>query len=965
MLSEEQVLEYWNQNKIFEKSIQKPNPNGTYVFYDGPPFATGLPHYGHILGSTIKDTIPRYQTMLGKKVDRRWGWDCHGLPIENIVEKDLHISGRKEIESYGISKFNEYARSKVLTYMHEWKKTVDRIGRWVNFDGSYNTMDTTYIESVWWAFKEMVSKGLIYQSTRVLPYCPRCETPIANSEIAMDNSYKDITDISVYVKFKLLNEEDTSLLVWTTTPWTLPGNTAVAVNPGFTYLKISILTVNENGEEKKEKLIIAKELYEKLTRFFVDKSPEIVDEFQGEKLRGLKYQPPFNYYTKDNLENKENGWQVYLADYVTNESGTGLVHLAPDFGEEDMALARQHNIPTISHVGGDGRMKKEVIDFAGQFVKPKENHQSTDIEIIKYLAHHDSLFAKEKIIHSYPHCFRCETPLYYFALPAWFVKISKVKDELISLNETINWVPEHLKDGRFKNSVASAPDWNISRTRYWASPLPIWKCDKCQKIEFIGSIKELKSKATNFSQVWPNEDEIDLHRPYIDKITLSCECGGQYIRIPEVFDCWFESASMPFAQNHYPFENESYFKENFPSQFVSEYIAQTRTWFYYMHVVSTILFNKAPFENIVTTGTVLAQDGQKMSKSKGNYPDPWLILNQYGADALRYYLLSSPIMRSQDLNFSESGVDEVYKKIILRLKNVLSFFELYSNNKIPKDLVSDNILDIWIINRLNIVLNEVTQSMDGYEIDKALRPIDSFIEDLSLWYLRRSRDRLKNNNIQEKNQALSTFRNVLLQLAKICAPFIPFISESIYLQLKDENGQESVHLESWPQALINIPDSDVTDKMLIIRNLASLVLEQRQKANLKVRQPLASLTLKNEELKGEEDLLDLLKQEVNVKEVYFDKSQNDLVVLDLNLTDDLLKEGMVREVIRLIQDTRKKAGYAFDQLALIKIDFNFNQDILKEYKEEIEKETITKIVDQLSQIDAKIESKDIVILAGK
>jgi isoleucyl-tRNA synthetase len=821
---EERILKFWQDNNMFEKSLEKESPKGEFVFYDGPPFATGLPHYGHILASTIKDLVPRYWTMKGYKVERKWGWDCHGLPIENIVEKDLGISGRKQIEEFGVEKFNEHARSKVLSYVNDWKRTIERIARWVDFDGSYKTMDDSYIESVWWALKKMNEKGLIYEGVKVLPYCPRCETPIANSEIAMDNSYKDITDISVYVKFELVDEPGTFLIAWTTTPWTLPGNTAIAINNELVYVK---------AKKDGVLVIVSKESVERLLKTDF----EVVDEFKGEKIVGLSYKPVFDYYKDVAIPNKKNIWKVWHADFVTTEKGTGIAHEAPAFGEEDMVLAKTNNIPFIKHVGGDGKFVAEVIDFAGIVVKPKssekDGHQSTDVEIIKYLAKKGALFSKEKIVHSYPHCFRCETPLYYYALPSWFINIQEVKPKLLELNNDINWIPDHLKEGRFKKSMEGAPDWNISRNRYWASPLPFWKCDTCANFEVLGSISDIKiktrrnkyfvvrhgegdhnvlnvlsSKADNphhltdrgreqvvlssqmlmdknidliisspfvrtretvdvmvetiaykgktetddrlkefdfgdfngqdveryhsyFSSVGeritkrlPNGEnindvklrigefmyeidqkyegknivivthcgpatllyataegandkrivelwgidqdflsfgqimeidfaylphnkryELDLHRPYSDAITWKCICGGMMKRTPEVIDCWFESGSMPFAQKHVPFENEEWFKKHFPSQFVVEYIAQTRTWFYYMHAISTILFGKAPFENVVTTGTVLAEDGQKMSKSKNNFPDPWILLDKYGADPLRYYLLSSPLMK--------------------------------------------------------------------------------------------------------------------------------------------------------------------------------------------------------------------------------------------------------------------------------------------------------------------------------
>ncbi len=1110
-LAEEKVLEYWQEKNIFQKTLDKPAPNGNYVFYDGPPFATGLPHYGHILISTIKDAVPRYQTMRGKHVERRWGWDCHGLPIENIVEKELRVSGKKEIEAIGIDTFNEYARSKVLGYAHEWKRTIGRIGRWVDYDGAYMTMDNTFIESVWWTLKSIWDKNLIYEGTKVLPYCPRCETPIANSEIAMDGSYKDITDISVYVKLALENEPKTYLIAWTTTPWTLPGNTAAAVNEELDYVIAKI------GDEY---YIVAKNK----TSIFKDQPFEIVEEIKGRALVGKKFKPPFDYFTGDrakNLPNKENAWQVYAAPYVTAETGSGIVHLAPAYGEEDMVLAKEHNIPFIRHVGGDGKFIAEVTDFAGQKAKPKEDHQAGDVLIIKNLAARGLLFAKEKITHSYPHCFRCETPLYYFALPAWFIKILEVKNELIKNNEQITWIPEHLKYGRFKINVEGAPDWNISRNRYWASPLPFWRCDKCDQVECVGSLDHLKSRsvannkyfvmrhgeaefnlidkvscsvddknsltekgraqavkaatdlksqkidliyasdlvrgketaelvakelglpadsvylaseirelnagvyngktwtelrnsfaspndrfetapeggesllalrdratkfiydlekkhvgkkiliishgdtlllmghginglnkhqlvtafkskggwletgqwqALDFAPIPHNKNfELDFHRPYVDDIFFTCKstanasvgagvgiCGGTMKRVPEVVDGWFESGSMPFAQSHYPFENKDKFEANFPADFVAEYIAQTRTWFYYMHAVSTILFGKAPFKHVLTTGNVLADDGAKMSKSKGNFPDPWILFNKFGVDALRFYLLSSPLMKSEDLNFTEKGVDEIYKKIILRLRNVLSFYETYEGEKksavkndadgpAKVEFSSQHVLDRWIMERLNVVISQVTSSMDAYELDKALSPIDSFIEDISVWFLRRSRERLKSENEVERKAAISTFYIVLMELSKLIAPFTPFLAEEIYRKLG--GTKDSVHLEDWPTTQVTSVDNVILlADMDETRRLVSLTLEARAKAGIKVRQPLQKLAVKGIALEDKKECIALLLDEVNVKEIIFDPELAEEVVLDTDLTDSLREEGNLREFIRFVQDLRKKAG---------------------------------------------------------
>jgi isoleucyl-tRNA synthetase len=1105
---EEQTLRFWNEHGIFKKTLEKDAPKGNYVFYDGPPFATGLPHYGHILASAIKDAVPRYQTMRGFHVDRKWGWDCHGLPIENIVEKELKISGKKQIEEIGIATFNEHARSRVLQYVGEWKNTIERIGRWVDFDGSYKTMDNSYIESVWWALKEIHGKNLIYESTKVLPYCPRCETPIANSEIAMDNSYKDITDISVYAKFKLEGEPDTYMIAWTTTPWTLPGNAALAVNPDLVYSKIKI--GNDFFILAKDRLVTVKEPY------------EMVEEFSGEALVGRRYAPVFDYYKGKDLKNKENIWKVWSAFFVTAESGTGIVHIAPAFGEDDMNLAKEYNIPVIHHVGGDGKFKTEVTDFAGQPVKPKDDHQKADIEIIKNLAHRGLLFAKEKIIHSYPHCFRCETPLFYYAIPAWFIKISETKEKMLRLNEKINWIPEHLKEGRFKKSMEGAPDWNISRNRYWASPLPIWKCDACNDTEFLGSLADIKKKTdrgnefyvmrhgeaesnvngvlnseldgkvaeltekgvvqikhssrelkkigiehiiaspvtrtrktaliaaqeiglnqsevvfderirevnpgefngrpireyhafftsdedrfkrtpkggeneldikrrmtevlyeldekfkgkkilivthdtpawllcagamgwtteesirirnkTNlflanaevrkleFSKIPHNADfELDFHRPYIDSIVYPCVCGkGDKKRIPEVIDCWFESGSMPFAQVHYPHENKEKFHKNFPAQFIAEYIAQTRTWFYYMHALSTMLFGSTAFENVVTTGTVLAEDGQKMSKSKGNFPDPWLLFNKYGVDPVRYYLLSSPVMKSEDLRFSEKEVDSIYKKFLLRLQNVLSFYELYKNSAVMPSEKSDSVLDQWILARLDEVVAETTTAMELYEIDRAIKPFDLFVDDLSTWYLRRSRDRLKEEGA-DKEKALATLRYVFIEFSKLLAPFTPFIAEDVYQRTKTERHRESVHLEEWPKSgkvsvkelfgrLVGNHDEQILSDMAEVRGVVSQALEIRSKSAIKVRQPLGTLTIKSVRLKEKSDYVDLIKEEVNVKEVLFDAALTSDIDLDLTLTPQLIEEGKFRDLLRATQELRKKEDLVPNYQIVLTVD---------------------------------------------
>lgn len=1144
-LREERILEFWKQNNTFQKSLDKKAPKGNYVFYDGPPFATGVPHYGHILGSTVKDVIGRYQTMRGYRVPRRWGWDCHGLPIENIVEKDLGISGRKAIEEYGIDKFSEHARSKVLTYVHEWKKTIDRMGRWVDFDNSYKTMDNTFMESVWWALGELHKKDLLYEGVRVLAYCPRCETPIANSEIAMDNSYKDITDISVYVKFELVDEPKTYLIAWTTTPWSLPGDTALAINENLNYIKI----LHEDSfyivaEDRVKFIPILKDLdLKKDENFWYVKSDILI---------GKSYIPPFDYYKNIDFKNKENIWKIWHADFVTADAGTGIAHEAPAFGEDDMNLAKANNIPFILHVEPNGTFSKEVVDFAGIKVKPKEDHQSGDVLIIKYLAPKGLLFAKEKIIHSYPHCYRCDTPLLYYALPSWFVNIQKVKSELVAKAKEMNWIPAHLKTGRFHNILENAPDWTISRNRYWASPLPIWK-SKTGKIIFVNSLEDLKSKTkksgnkyfvmrhggaehnrtgkvsyknqvtdnltkegrdqvlrsaqdfknkkidlivtshftrtietaeiirqelglgddkvivderlceinpgtfdggfwtdyhnymknlgsnwfdkkteggeslrdvklrtagaiydleekykdknivivTHGGSAWllfvnaglygpenkeympenshvfvkdfkkfqnaevrelpfipaPHDAnyELDFHRPYIDAVVLVDEKGEEYKRIPEVIDCWFESGSMPFAQDHFPFENKDWKHNNFPSGFVAEYIAQTRTWFYYTHAISTILFGHAPFKNVVTTGTVLAEDGSKMSKSKNNFPDPNLLFDKYGVDALRLYLMSGPLMKGEDVNFSEKNVQELASKIIGRFDNVVSFYLLYRDESLESDNRPkiNNILDEWILVRLDELINKMSEGMESYDMTDASKPLEGFVEDLSTWYLRRSRERIKDANTTDSMEAKRTLYFVLKNLAKLIAPFAPFTAEDVWQKLKNDTGhasmdsawhdsaESSVHLAEWP----NISGRTVLPKFLRnifggknmiikdmanVRNIISSLLKERQQKNIPVRQPLMQAA-------GPavpEVYVEIIKDELNVK----DYKVGDSIYIDTNITPELKLEGSYRELVRALQDMRKAIGLTPSDMVNISFETNSEgKNLVEKFESDMKK----------------------------
>jgi len=940
-MTEQEILKFWQENKIFEKSLQK--DEGDFVFYDGPPFATGLPHYGHILASIIKDVIPRYQTMKGKKVPRKWGWDCHGLPIENLIERELNLKTKKDIEKYGVENFNKKAEESVLRYADEWKKIIPRIGRWVDMKNDYKTMDWQYTESVWWTFKRLYDKGLIYEGCKPMHICPRCETTLSNFEVTQN--YKEIKDWGVTMKFELKDEPGTYVLAWTTTAWTLPGNVALAINKDIVYCKIKSPISNLKSTEF---FILAKNRIKDILK---DQPYEIVEELKGRDLIGKKYKPLFDYYFKDEkLENSENGWKIYGADFISIEEGTGIVHIAPAFGEEDMQLGQEEKLPFIQHVDTEGKFKPEVKDFADFNVKPKGNPRETDEKIVKWLEKENKLFAKELITHSYPFCWRCETPLLNYAANSWFVNVVRIKDKLLKNNKKINWVPKHLQEGRFGKWLENARDWAISRSRYWGAPLPVWRCEKCGEIKVVGSVEELGVKIDN------------LHRPYIDKVELDCSCGGKMKRIPEVFDCWFESGSMPFAQAHYPFENKEEFEKNFPAEFIAEGVDQTRGWFYTLLVLSTALFDKPAYKNVVANGIILAEDGQKMSKRLNNYPDPMEIVEKYGADSLRYYLLSSPAVAAESLNFSEKGVDEVHKKVIMRLRNVLAFYKMYTNNShvTRYSLRVTNILDKWILARLKSLTREITEKLDNYELDKAARPIADFIDDLSTWYIRRSRERFKEEN-EDKNNAVSATRFVLIEFSKLIAPFMPFVAEEIYQNLKSprprqtkRGGQisnlkikESVHLEEWPkisnQSLVESSQTLLRD-MEEARKIVSLALEERAKAGIKVRQPIATLKIRStkSEIRNNKELLNLIKDEINIKEIIFDKRIENEVEIDTTISDDLKKEGIVRELSRHIQDLRKKAGLKpQDRISLlIETDKN-GEKLIKQFENEIKKGTNT------------------------
>jgi len=905
--TEDEILKFWKKDKTFEKSLKQTEKDKPYIFYDGPPFATGLPHYGSFLPSFLKDTFPRFFTMQGRYVKRNWGWDCHGLPIESIAEKELGIKSKDGIEKMGIKKFNDYCRSKVLSYAKEWEKQIDRIGRWVDWQGGYKTMDNNYIESVWWAFKQLYEKGYLYEGEKILMYCPHCATPLAKSEIAMDNSYKIIKDLTVTVKFKLTNsdkrqatsdkrnisEGNIYALAWTTTPWTLPSNLALTVNPKLTYAYVK-------DKDDGNTYLLAKDLIKK---FYKSKDEyEITKEIKGKELENQKYEPLFPYF-KDN----PNSFKFILGNFVTAEEGTGIVHTAPAFGEDDNAICREYKIPMVQPVDDNGKFTKEIKEYKGQLV------HDTNEQIVIDLKKANKAISSRKEEHEYPFCYRCDTKLIYRALPAWFVDIQKIKDKLLKLNLKINWFPEHLKEGRMQHNISTAPDWNITRNRYWATAIPIWKSPS-GKIKVVGSIKEINSLT--------NKKITDLHKDTLDNIKLKID-NEEYTRIPEVLDCWFESGSMTFAQFHYPFENKVYFEKNFPAQFVTEYIGQTRAWFYYMITLSAILFDKIPFENVLTTGTILAEDGKKMSKSLQNYPDPLEVINKYGADTLRFYLLASPVMNAENLNFSEKGLEETYKKITVLLYNISSFYQDYKqkNDKVYKK--SNNLMDKWIISKTEELNSIVQEALEKYNTVKACSSIKEYINDLSTWYIRNSRDRFNNND----ESARKTLRYVLEKITKILAPILPFATEKIY---QDLNGKDkSVHLEKYPKTNKKLINEEITDDIRITRWIVSQGLRERDKKQISLKWPLAKAQIKAP-IKIDKELKEIIKDQLNIKDIEiknFKTNEEITVALDTKITPELEDEGFAREISRKIQSLRKKAGLVKSDFIELEISSDFNNNL--------------------------------------
>ena len=926
---EKALIEFWKKNQTFEKSIEQRDIDNSYVFYDGPPFITGMPHHGTLLSSVTKDAVPRFWTMRGKRVERRWGWDCHGLPAENFVEKQLGITDRREIGTkWPLATYIEKAKASMVANSEAWESTIDRIGRWVDFRGAYRTMDKNYMESVWWAFKTLYDKGLIFEGRKVLMYDTKFSTPVSKAEVMMDNdAYQEVTDPSVFVKFKVVSEGELQgayLLAWTTTPWTLPANLVLAVNEKLTYGLYQV------GEEKIVTLVkTANEVFEGEFEFLKDIS--------GAELVGLEYQPLMENFSRE--ERKKDTYHVLTAEYVSDEDGTGIVHIAPAYGEVDYDLALAHEVDFV-----------DLLDEQGYYVESAEKWLM-DLGVRKTDENGIELWAANKIIakvllengisyrikyikHEYPFNPRSKQRIIYRAFPSWFFNVTDSKTMLIEENEKINWFPEYLKHGRFEKNIEAAPDWNLSRDRFFATAMPVWKGDK-GSVKVVGSYDELYELSGVRLE--------DYHRPWVDEIEFEID-GEHFKRIDKVLDCWFESGSMPFAQLHYPFENREKFEKNYPADFIVEYVGQVRAWFYYVHVVNTALFSDIAYKNVITTGTLAGNDGRKMSKSLGNYTDPNLLMDQYSADSLRFLMLSSPVLAGEDFSLIDKDVSDVARKLSM-IWNVYDFFTMYAEvDGFDSDqamAVSEfvNPLDIWLVSRVHQVRNQITEGMEAYNIPAALSSVLEFIDDMSNWFVRRSRRRFwKSEDDQDKLEAYSTLYYVLIYLAKILAPFTPFLAEELYQKMTgagvvNSEIPESVHLLDWPEA--GVIDEAVLTQMAKTREIITAGLAERMKkteteAQIKVRQPLAKLVYAGEKL---DDFYEqIIMEEVNVKSV----EHGEALALDKTLTPELLEEGKIRELIRFVQSARKKAGLNVDD----RIRLMVSMEVSETYREMLMNEVL-------------------------
>ena len=984
---EKEVLNFWKENHIVEKTFESRQGSDVFTFFDGPPTANGRPHIGHVETRAIKDLIPRYKTMKGYQVTRKAGWDTHGLPVELEVEKQLGINGKPQIEQYGIEPFIQKCKESVWKYKTEWEQMSDRMGYWADMEHPYVTYDDNYIESEWWSLKRIAEKGLLYKGHKVVPYCPRCGTALSSHEVAQ--GYKDVTETSVYVKFKVKGAENTYLLAWTTTPWTLPSNVALVVNAvedyvyaekdGLTYIMAAALCASVLGEDAK-----------------------VVKTVKGQELVGMDYEPLYPFAG----QTKQRGWYVVADSYVTLTDGTGIVHTAPAFGEDDARVGRENNLPFVQMVNTQGKFVDEVTPWAGMFVK------DADPLIIEEMKQTGKLYAAVPYTHSYPFCWRCNTPLLYYARASWFIKMTEVRDKLVANNRKVNWYPDNIKEGRMGNFLENVIDWGLSRERYWGTPLPVWVCDDCDHMHVIGSKAELRELGDNVPE------DLELHKPYVDKITLKCEkCGGVMHRVPEVIDCWYDSGSMPFAQWHYPFENKEIFEKNFPAQFISEAVDQTRGWFYTLEAISTLLFDRNPFENCIVMGLVQDKDGIKMSKHIGNVISPWDVLDKQGADAVRWYFYASaaPWLPSR---FSHEAVSELQRKYMGTLWNTYAFFVLYANidNFDPKQVKGDlklTVMDRWVLSKLNTLIKTVDENLDGYKITEAARALSDFTDELSNWYVRRGRDRYWGSGMTEdKTAAYMTLYTVLVTMAKLTAPFTPFMAESIYQNLVrkvDADAPESVHLCDFPVCDEKAIDKALEDDMEVVLKAVNLGRAARNSANLKIRQPLAAMYVKSESALPEE-MVALIEDELNVKDVrfvtdarhfttyqikpqmrtlgprygkllgkigkhlaeadgnavvdmldagknyefeldgttvslaredmliapmqkpgYVAQSEGDFtVVLDSNITDELRREGYLREVISKVQTMRKEAGFEVtDRIAVYAAGSALIEDVIR------------------------------------
>jgi len=848
---EEGVLKFWKQAEIFKKTVEQRQGAPEYVFYEGPPTANGKPGVHHVLARAFKDMFPRYKIMRGYHCSRRGGWDTHGLPVEIEVEKQLGFTNKQQIEDYGIDRFNELCKKSVFTYIQDWERLTDRIAFWVDLEDAYVTYTNDYIESVWWILKNFWDRDLLYKGYKVVPYCPRCGTPLSDHEVAL--GYDEATDPSVFVRMPLVDKPDTSLLVWTTTPWTLPANVAVAAHPDVEYVTVE----RETDGGRMEKLILAKALVPKV---FGEEWVKVVDTFKGKKLKGVRYHPLFTFVPPDKPAH-----YVVLGDFVTTEDGSGLVHIAPAFGQEDMETARQYDLPVLMTVLPNGTFINDVTPWRGMFVKDADPLITADLRA------RGLLFKAGEYRHTYPFCWRCKTPLLYYARESWYIRTSAFRDRLVELNRTINWVPEHIKEGRFGNWLENNIDWALSRERYWGTPLPVWECESCKHREGIGSVAELSEKAGR------DLSGLDLHRPHVDQVHWACaECGGQMTRVPDLIDVWFDSGSMPVAQWHYPFENKEKFASQFPADYICEAVDQTRGWFYSLHAISTLLFDEVAYKNVICLGLILDGEGRKMSKSLGNIVNPWDVLNVHGADAFRWYLYTAT-PPGNERRFSADLVSEVIRSFTLTLWNVYSFFVTYANLDKPALTtlpIATNDLDRWLLSELNTLVRDVTEAYENYDVPNATRPIEAFVEKLSTWYLRRSRRRFwKSGSDADKQAAYSTLYTALVTTSKLLAPAMPFLAEELYQNLVrsvDETAPESVHLASWPQSMPELIDESLNCDMDLVMKLVSLGHSARQKANRKVRQPLAEAAFSvgnPAERKAVETYADLLMDELNVKRV--------------------------------------------------------------------------------------------------